>query len=675
VPNPLSTTIARERPQLRALARVDRSRLAVAAALPGAIGYAIPLAAGLASGHLSDGVTASVGALIVGFANLGGRYRLRSATLLATTLAAGLAALLGGLAGPSTAATVVVMAGWGFAGGLLVCLGTRAAFVGLLSTWAMLLAGDLYLHGDAVLRVAWLITAGGLVQTLVAIAAWPLRPFAAEQRAVADAFRALADYARAPTAAGPHTTSAALAAASATIGVGSTAPERLQALVEHGEWLRVRLVALTRLDVAGVDEALTVAADALEAVAGGRDPAPSIARLHRRARMIADLAARDQVASLTVRIVAAAADQDDDITLGGGQHRDVIRLLRAELTLRSPAFRHALRLSLALIVAVLVYRALDLTYGYWVPLTVLFVLRPDYGTTVGRGIARIVGTMTGITVAWALVTVFSPSNATIVVLLALLAAVGYALFPANYALFSVALTILIALVVEFSGGSPSGALIDRLLDTAIGGAIALGAFALWPTREAPRTQEELARYVIAQGRWLHAIVGSYWDEDARRSLRSERLATRRARTQAQDAVRRVLAEPPRRRLASEPLEALLEAMDQINVSALVLAVAVHDGARAAGERLGRYRDELDSTFDVLARSLRDGARMPDGPPREEMLALDGTDPTIAALAGEARSILAALERIEATWSELVPSPLIGDTLPDSAGTPRPGAIP
>jgi hypothetical protein len=113
---------------------VDRSRLAVATAAPSAAGYLIPLLAGLAAGRTADGVTASAGALIVGFANLGGRYRVRLATLLAATTAAGLAVLAGGLAGPSGLATVVLMSLWGFAGGLLVFLGTRAAFVGLLST-------------------------------------------------------------------------------------------------------------------------------------------------------------------------------------------------------------------------------------------------------------------------------------------------------------------------------------------------------------------------------------------------------------------------------------------------------------------------------------------------------------------------------------------------------------
>jgi hypothetical protein len=115
--------------RLREVARLDRSRLAVAAAVPGAIGYAVPGLVGLATAHVADSVAASAGALIVGFANLGGRYRVRSATLLAATAAAGVAALSGGLAGPSVVATVVLMGVRGFASGLLVSFGLRAAFV------------------------------------------------------------------------------------------------------------------------------------------------------------------------------------------------------------------------------------------------------------------------------------------------------------------------------------------------------------------------------------------------------------------------------------------------------------------------------------------------------------------------------------------------------------------
>lgn len=100
--------------------------------------------------------------------------------------------------------------------------------------------------------------------------------------------------------------------------------------------------------------------------------------------------------------------------------------------------------------------------------------------------------MVGVTIAWVIVTPFSPSSGAIVALLAFLGFAAYAAFPANYALFSVVLTVLIALVVEFSGGSPVSALFDRIVDTAVGTAIALSTFTLWPTREGPQMLESLA---------------------------------------------------------------------------------------------------------------------------------------------------------------------------------------
>ena len=426
--------------------------MAVAAAVPGAIGYAVPLVAGLATGHVADGVAASAGALIVGFANLGGRYRVRSATLLTATAAAGVAALAGGLAGPSAVATVVLMGTWGFASGLMLSLGARAAFVGLLSTWALLLAGDLDLHGAEVLHEAWLITAGALGQTAVALAAWPLRPFAPERRAVADAYRALAGYARAPNTPTLQSVAAALATAADAIGPGSTFPgERgtLRWQVEQGEWVRLELAALARSPAPGVDATLGAAATALDAIAAAGDPAPSLTDLRHQAQAIDEPGARRRAASLAA-CVAAAGSESGTTLPSSAPHTRPLQTLRAELTLNSRAFRHAVRLSVALIAAGITYRGLSLGVGYWVPLTVLFVLRPDYGTTITRGIGRAAGTAAGVTIAWVIVTAFSPSSGAIVALLAFLAFAAYALFPANYALYSVVLPVLIALMIEFT---------------------------------------------------------------------------------------------------------------------------------------------------------------------------------------------------------------------------------
>src|SRR5260370_14387084 len=57
--------------------------------------------------------------------------------------------------------------------------------------------------------------------------------------------------------------------------------------------------------------------------------------------------------------------------------------IRANLTLQSSAFRHALRLGIALALATALYQVfhLPLQLGYWIPLTVVLVLRSDFITT------------------------------------------------------------------------------------------------------------------------------------------------------------------------------------------------------------------------------------------------------------------------------------------------------
>ena len=281
-----------------------------------------------------------------------------------------------------------------------------------------------------------------------------------------------------------------------------------------------------------------------------------------------------------------------------------------------------------------------------------------------RGIARAAGTMAGVIIAWSLVTLLSPADAAIVVLLAVLACAGYLLFPASYAWFSVVLTVLVALLAEFSGGSPVGALADRIVDTAVGTAIALAAITLWPPREAPQTLASLGAYVTAEGQWLDAILAAYAGGDGQQPLRATRLAARRARTQAWDAVRRALAEPPRRRPEGRPLRAVLAAMDQVSECALVLAAAVHDGARAPREVLAAYRAAVAAAFAATAAGLPGGTRSWP-PPSAEQAPGAGPGPVPAVVAAETGRVLAALETARAAMTRSAGRPAAPGT--DGAG--------
>jgi uncharacterized membrane protein YccC len=657
---------------LKEVIRLDRSRLATAVAVPGAIAVTVPLAIGLATDHLADGVAAAVGAFIVGFANLGGRYRARALTLVGTTAAAGLAALLGGATGGIDALAVVMMGLWGFAGALLVALGPRAAFLGLCSTWALLLAADHRVHDAAFGREALLITLGGLLATVVALAAWPLRRLTAERKAVAGAYRALAAYARTPTRTLMAACGAALVTASETIGdAPHVRGERtvLRGLVEEGEWMRLEIAALShareeqpRPEAAGV---LGASADVLDGVAGslehprGARARPAVDRdgLRRLAHGVEDADARATAEMLATRSADAAERRLRGIVVEappGHRLAHALLSLRAELTPRSSAFRHATRLSIALMVAVLAYRVFPVGWGYWVPLTVLFVLRPDYLSTFSRGIGRAIGTMVGVAIASVIATTIAPPDWVIVVLLAVLAFGSYAVFPANYLIFTLIVTPLVALIVEFGGGSAVGAVDDRIVDTAIGGAIALGAFALWPTREATAVGTRLAALVDAMSRWVLELLAAFADPAAydRATIRADRLAARRARTAAVASVQRALAEPEGHGTDPRLMRAVLDCMDQVAERGLVMASALHEGIRRPHPGAAPYAAALGATFSEVSRSLRTGFWTPPSLPRAETLALaraegvsDGP-PVRSVLVAQAAPLLGALERLD-----------------------------
>src|SRR5271154_252948 len=77
--------------------------------------------------------------------------------------------------------------------------------------------------------------------------------------------------------------------------------------------------------------------------------------------------------------------------------------LRANLWIDSPFGRHALRLAVVLSLCAFIVHQLNWQRGYWMTLTAVLVLRPDFTTTLSRGLARIAGTLVGVTVATVLV--------------------------------------------------------------------------------------------------------------------------------------------------------------------------------------------------------------------------------------------------------------------------------
>jgi uncharacterized membrane protein YccC len=127
---------------------------------------------------------------------------------------------------------------------------------------------------------------------------------------------------------------------------------------------------------------------------------------------------------------------------------------------------------------VALYRFVDLQgHGYWIPLTVLFVLKPTADDTWQRLAMRAAGTIAGLILATALAEGLGASPVPVAIALAAAGAFAYALLALEYALFTAAITVFVVLLTDSLGEAAFKAADQRALATVLGIAVAAVAIA------------------------------------------------------------------------------------------------------------------------------------------------------------------------------------------------------
>lgn len=135
---------------------------------------------------------------------------------------------------------------------------------------------------------------------------------------------------------------------------------------------------------------------------------------------------------------------------------------------------YILKLVITLGLSTALYRYLHWRNGYWAPMTALLVLKPKWANTLSRGIARLTGTMVGAALTVLLAHLFPPFRHWIYFgLIVVTAYACFALQAVNYALFSLVLTLYTIFLFAFGGFSERSAADLRLVNTALGGFLAL----------------------------------------------------------------------------------------------------------------------------------------------------------------------------------------------------------
>ena len=180
-------------------------------------------------------------------------------------------------------------------------------------------------------------------------------------------------------------------------------------------------------------------------------------------------------------LVWIARDRSADEPGKAWSGREALAALGANLSLSSQSARHALRFGAALAAGVAAYRLLGLReHGFWIPLTILFVMRPERDETDHRLILRAIGTVLGLILATAVAEAFMGEDFVLAAVLTVAAAFSFGLLTVQYALFTTAITTYVVLMSTTLGEGAFKAAGQRATGTALGIAIAFLAWRLWP---------------------------------------------------------------------------------------------------------------------------------------------------------------------------------------------------
>jgi uncharacterized membrane protein YccC len=539
--------------------------------------------------------------------------------------------------------------------------------VTVLVTYAVTLAIPEPTVRDAVVRGGYIFI-GGLWATLVAVVLWPIRPFRPVRLRVAECYRALARYledasehvlhptVEDPTSLKSHIIAVrdAIEAARSALGAARLGRsgevgrgERLLVLHELADQLLVHVIALLEesaalpelsagtavhqrlsrmlLDVAGTARDIAVL---VQSESGGPRPpvrwsgAPlrgynaSMAAIFDR---MADYARTASGAAAALATGAPPAAPGEPIEVTEPPPEPVLFSLSAVLRPDSVVLHHAGRVAIMTTIAVLIGGVLHLNHAYWVTLTVIVILQPYAAATRQKALQRVIGTILGGLVAAGL-SALSHTPAAILVWVSLFTFCCVALLPLNYGAYAVFGTPAFVLLAESSAADwhLSGI---RIVNTLLGGLLALIGSRLWPGDEWRRLPEYTAAALRANHEFFRAtlaLVASGATDLA--PLRDIRRRVASTAFSAEDSFQRLVSDHRGPASNLEPLMALIVLVRRIGGSIAALALPVPGEPRPSLDDLQPFAERAESALAELVSAV-EGSRPPAPMPPIGSLAL------------------------------------------------------
>ncbi|MEQ9216881.1 MAG: FUSC family membrane protein [Cyclobacteriaceae bacterium] len=184
------------------------------------------------------------------------------------------------------------------------------------------------------------------------------------------------------------------------------------------------------------------------------------------------------------------------------------KIIINNLSFRSVAFRHSIRLSIGCFLAFLISLWLpNNEHSHWVLLTVLVILKPDFGLTRRRNYERIIGTLSGGLIGAMILFLIENETAKLIILTVFMI-MAFSFNRTRYAISVLFMTALILILLSFVNETSNlYNTSERILFTIIGSAIAFSAsYFILPTWESSQIKPYLSASLKANLNYLQQMT-------------------------------------------------------------------------------------------------------------------------------------------------------------------------
>jgi uncharacterized membrane protein YccC len=504
-------------PEWLAPARPQHSPVPWAEMIRATLAICLPISAGLAVGQPQMGTLIALGGTFGIAVDNGGPIAARLRRV-------GSAAVLGGAAGLAVG-SLLHGRGW-IAVAALVALAGISALLSSISGTGSVIGLQLIVYASVSLGPLgtlrpWWHTALGFVlgaawALVLTVPGWLLSPRAAERRSVAAVYRALAGHLRAIGTTGvvearQNLTAALNAAYDTLLTRRSTAGgrnwrlTRLMALLNQGNLIGEATTTCS-MECTRPPPLIISTVDAFADTIEGKAPAPDIPELPGTSAGM--LALRDDLAGVACLLSGSCAPTDG-LFPPRSPLRQRLGAVADRLTARV-TWTFTLRLMACVGVAGVLSEVLPLQRSYWVVLTVVIVLKPDFGSVFTRAVQRGIGTVIGAVLGAAILAVV-PYGPWLLLPFGVFAALLPYGKSRNFGLMSAFLTPLVVLFIDLLAAGGWRLAADRLLDTLLGCAIVLlVGYAPWPSSWQAHLPGQFAAAVSDVCRYLRQALLAAW---------------------------------------------------------------------------------------------------------------------------------------------------------------------